>query len=193
MSHHVVVRDDQEAALVVANGRACSPELLGQLLEWSPLVVALDGAFDRLMALGVYAPDQEATDLQKALQWLWDRGHRSAQVLWGNGPGPDHFFGHLHALATAPAGMSVGMLEEESRTFRVPKEFSKCYGQGERLSLMPFPSAFSVETENLLFSLKGEDLHAGHRIGISNQVLQNGRVRISYTDGCLLMTEPLRL
>jgi thiamine pyrophosphokinase len=58
---------------------------------------------------------------------------------------------------------------------------------------MPFPSAFSVETENLLFSLKGEDLHAGQRIGISNQVLQNGRVRISYTDGCLLMTEPLRL
>jgi thiamine pyrophosphokinase len=239
MSHHVVVRDDQEAALVVANGQACSPELLGQLLEWSPLVVALDGAFDRVMALGVkvdvvlgdmdsvggglwgpslkagdpaaleavrqhvegaqdgvqwvYAPDQEATDLQKALQWLWDRGQRSAQVLWGNGPGPDHFFGHLHALATAPEGMSVGMLEEESRTFRVPKEFSKCYGQGERLSLMPFPTAFSVETENLLFSLKGEDLHAGQRIGISNQVLQNGRVRISYTEGCLLMTEPLRL
>ena len=58
---------------------------------------------------------------------------------------------------------------------------------------MPFPEAVSVTTENLLFSLKGEDLHAGQRIGISNQVLQNGRVRISYTEGCLLMTEPLRL
>jgi thiamine pyrophosphokinase len=58
---------------------------------------------------------------------------------------------------------------------------------------MPFPAAFSIETENLLFSLKGEDLHAGQRIGISNQVLQNGRVRISYNHGCLLMTEPLRL
>lgn len=237
MSHHVVVRDDQEAALVVANGQACSPELLGQLLEWSPLVVALDGAFDRLLALGVkvdvvlgdmdsldggrwntalksgdpdaleavrkhvegaqdgvqwvYAPDQEATDLQKALRWLWNRGQRSAQVLWANGPGPDHFYGNLHALATAPEGMAVGMIEDQSRTFRAPKNFSKCYREGDRLSLMPFPEAVSVTTENLFFALNQENLHAGQRIGISNRVVQNGRVRISYSDGCLLLSEPL--
>ena len=70
MSHHVVVRDDQEAALVVANGRACSPELLGQLLEWSPLVVALDGAFDRLMAMGVKV-DVVLGDMDSVGGGLW--------------------------------------------------------------------------------------------------------------------------
>ncbi|MFM8838906.1 MAG: thiamine diphosphokinase [Bacteroidota bacterium] len=239
MSHHVVVRDDQEAALVVANGLACSPELLGQLLEWSPLVVALDGAFDRLTALGikvdvvlgdmdsvgrgqwgaalqkgdshaeeavrhhveaaqdgvrwVYTPDQEYTDLQKALQWLWDNGHRSAQVIWANGPGPDHFFGNLHALATAPEGMAVGMLQEDTRTFRAPKLFSKCYHHGDRLSLIPFPEALSVTTQNLEFALDAEDLKAGQRIGISNRVLQSGLVRINHAGGCLLLSEPLYL
>lgn len=36
MSSHHIVRDDQEPALIIANGAACSSELLGQLLEWSP-------------------------------------------------------------------------------------------------------------------------------------------------------------
>ena len=32
MSSHHIVRDDQEPALIIANGAACSDELLGQLL-----------------------------------------------------------------------------------------------------------------------------------------------------------------
>ena len=39
MSSHHIVRDDQEPALIIANGASCSNELLGQLLEWSPIVI----------------------------------------------------------------------------------------------------------------------------------------------------------
>ncbi len=46
MSSHHIVRDDQEPALIIANGEACSAELLGQLLEWSPLVIVLDSAIE---------------------------------------------------------------------------------------------------------------------------------------------------
>ena len=53
MSSHHIVRDDQEPALIIANGAACSSELLGQLLEWSPLVVVLDSAMERVVALGI--------------------------------------------------------------------------------------------------------------------------------------------
>ena len=49
MSSHHIVRDDQEPALIIANGAACSIELLGQLLEWSPLVVVLDSAMERVV------------------------------------------------------------------------------------------------------------------------------------------------
>ena len=53
MSSHHIVRDDQEPALIIANGLACNTELLGQLLEWSPLVIVLDAAIERVLDLGI--------------------------------------------------------------------------------------------------------------------------------------------
>ena len=38
MSSHHIVHDDQEPALIIANGAACSEELLGTTIEWSPLL-----------------------------------------------------------------------------------------------------------------------------------------------------------
>ena len=53
MSSHHIVRDDQEPALIIANGAACSDELMGQLLEWSPLVIVLDTAIERVIPLNI--------------------------------------------------------------------------------------------------------------------------------------------
>ena len=53
MSSHHIVREGQEPALLIANGASCQPELLGQLLEWSPLVVVLDSAIWRVFDLGI--------------------------------------------------------------------------------------------------------------------------------------------
>ena len=53
MSSHHIVRDDQEPALIIANGASCNIELLGQLLEWSPLVIVLDSAMERVLELGI--------------------------------------------------------------------------------------------------------------------------------------------
>ena len=53
MSSHHIVRDDQEPALIIANGASCSQELLGQLLEWSPLVIVLDSAIERVLEIGI--------------------------------------------------------------------------------------------------------------------------------------------
>jgi thiamine pyrophosphokinase len=55
MSSHHIVRDDQEPALLIANGASCDPELLGQLLEWSPFVVVLDRAIWRVLDAGIKA------------------------------------------------------------------------------------------------------------------------------------------
>ena len=53
MSSHHIVREGQEPALIIANGESCSNELMGQLLEWSPLVLVLDGAITRVNELGI--------------------------------------------------------------------------------------------------------------------------------------------
>jgi len=239
MSHHTVVKDNQEPALILANGSPCRRELLEQLLEWSPKVIALDGAFDRLVdweikvdavigdmdslnqgefgpkagetssdtarllqaqeyvaqrqdgVVWVHTPDQEATDLQKALRWLYAQGHRAAHLLWANGPGADHFVGNLHAVATVPEDFAVTMIQDDSRIFRLPKQFSKCYEAGSRLSLIPFPIAEGIRTENLVYALTDEELQLGKRLGISNTVDRTALVRIDHRSGCLMLQEPL--
>lgn len=44
MSSHHIVREDQEPALVLEDWHELGEQLLGQLLEWSPTVVASDSA-----------------------------------------------------------------------------------------------------------------------------------------------------
>ena len=108
MSSHHIVRDDQEPALIIANGASCNEELLGQLLEWSPLVIVLDSAMERVLDLGikvdvllgdfdrdfdpnyykekqypleiVHTPDQNKTDLEKAFDYLIEKLWRDAKL-----------------------------------------------------------------------------------------------------------------
>ena len=98
MSSHHIVREGQEPALIIANGQACSMDLLNQLLEWSPFIVVLDGALSRVLELGIkfdvalgdfdglnidtlrdqippdtaieFTPDQNKTDLEKGIEYL---------------------------------------------------------------------------------------------------------------------------
>ena len=118
MSSHHIVRDDQEPALIIANGASCSFDLLGQLLEWSPIVVVLDNAIDRVLQLDikvdvllgdfdndfdpdiykekqypleiVHTPNQDKTDLEKALDYLIEKGHKAVNVVWATGKRADH-------------------------------------------------------------------------------------------------------
>jgi uncharacterized Rossmann fold enzyme len=53
MSSHHFVRDGQEPALIIANGAECDSELLGQLLEWNPYVLVLDGALQRVLDMNI--------------------------------------------------------------------------------------------------------------------------------------------
>ena len=53
MSSHHIVKDDQEPALIIANGASCATELMGQLLEWSPWVIVLDSAIERVLPLNI--------------------------------------------------------------------------------------------------------------------------------------------
>ena len=132
MSSHHIVRDDQEPALIIANGASCSEELMGQLLEWSPLVIVLDSAIERVLELGikvdvllgdfdrgfnpeyylekqypleiVHTPNQEKTDLEKAFDYLIDKGHKAVNVIWATGKRADHTITNITGLSTALTG-----------------------------------------------------------------------------------------
>lgn len=217
MSSHHIVREKQEPALLVANGASCSEDLLGQLLEWSPFVLALDGALPRLLQLGIkvdavlgdfdsigikeeelapyhpiriiQAEDQEFTDLEKGLMFLIEEGHQAVNIVWGTGRRLDHTLANLTNLVKFADKLTINLLDDHSRVYPLPRNFEKWYPAGTILSLFPIGKVEGITTENLLYPLHNETLEIGVRIGTSNEVIRDGWVKISHQSGHLMMME----
>ncbi|MEE1898385.1 thiamine diphosphokinase [Flavobacterium rakeshii] len=217
MSSHHIVRDDQEPALIIANGAACSKELMGQLLEWSPLVIVLDNAIERVMELGikvdvllgdfdngfdaekykelqypleiVHTPSQDKTDLEKALDYLIDRKIPAANVIWATGKRADHTITNITNIVRYRDLIKVVILDDHSKVFLLPKKFEKWYPQNTPLSLIPIGKVIGIKTQNLKYELNNEELTLGYRTGSSNVTLKDGIVLIEHKEGDLLMME----
>ncbi|MCW4470054.1 thiamine diphosphokinase [Flavobacterium sp. MFBS3-15] len=217
MSSHHIVRDDQEPALIIANGAECSRELMGQLLEWSPFVVVLDSAIERVINLGVkidvllgdfdrgfdpeqyremqypleivYTPDQDKTDLEKALDFLIDRGFPAVNVIWATGRRADHTITNITNIVRYRDKIKIVVLDDHSKVFLLPQKFEKWYPAGTPLSLIPIGKVSGIHSKNLKYELDNDELTIGYRTGSSNQALDDGIVKIEHSEGDLLLME----
>jgi len=217
MSSHHIVRDDQEPALIIANGAACDPELLGQLLEWSPLVVVLDSAIERVLELGikvdvllgdfdhgfdpeiyrmsqypieiVYAPDQNKTDLEKAFDYLIQRQIPAANVVWATGKRADHTITNLTNIVRYRNLLKIVILDDHSKIFLLPNKFEKWYTAKTPISLIPIGVVNGIFSNNLKYELNDDTLTMGYRTGSSNSVEKDGIVTITHLEGDLLLME----
>lgn len=217
MSSHHIVRDDQEPALIIANGASCSPELLGQLLEWSPLVIVLDSAIERVFELGIkvdvllgdfdrgfdpdyyrekqypieiiHKPNQDKTDLEKAFDYLIEKGHRAANVIWATGKRADHTITNLTSIVSYRNKLKIVVLDDHSKVHLLPHKFEKWYTSNTLISLIPIGEVTGITTENLFYPLQNESLTMGYRTGSSNHVIQDGLVKIEHLSGDLLLME----
>jgi thiamine pyrophosphokinase len=219
MSSHHIVRDDQEPALIIANGASCNPELLGQLLEWSPLVVVLDSAMVRVMELDIkvdvllgdfdrdfdpeiyktsqfpieiiHAPDQNKTDLEKAFDYLIKRKIPAVNVVWATGRRADHTITNITNITRYRNLLKIVILDDHSKVFLLPKKFEKWYTANTPISLIPIGHVNGIHSDNLHYPLKGDSLTIGYRTGSSNHVIKDGIVTIEHDEGDLLMMECL--
>lgn len=217
MSSHHIVRDDQEPALIIANGAPCSNELLGQLLEWSPLVIVLDSAIERVMELGikvdvllgdfdqgfdpehyrnlqfpleiVYAPDQEKTDLEKAFDYLVEKGHKAVNVVWATGKRADHTITNITNIVRFQDTLKIVILDDHSKIFQLPKRYEKWYPKGFPISIIPIGTVDGITSTNLDYPLNDETLTMGYRTGSSNHVAEDGIITIEHKEGDLLLME----
>jgi len=217
MSSHHIVRDDQEPALIIANGAPCDKELLGQLLEWSPLVIVLDSAIKKVTDLNikvdvllgdfdnalnphefiqsqhpievVYTPDQNKTDLEKAFDYLIERKIPAVNVIWATGKRADHTLANLTNIVRYRDSLKIVVLDDHSRVFVLPRQFTKWYPKKTNISLIPVGTVNGITSCNLLYELENDTLTMGYRSGNSNQVAQDGIVSISHDAGDLLMME----
>lgn len=217
MSSHHIVRDDQEPALIIANGQACSAELLGQLLEWSPIVVVLDSAIERVLQLDikvdvllgdfdrnfdaesyknkqfpieiVHTPDQNKTDLEKAFDYLIEKKHHAVNVVWATGKRADHTISNITNLVRYRNKLKIVLLDDHSKIHLLPQKFEKWYTKATPISLIPIGEVFGITTFNLKYPLLNESLLLGYRSGNSNEVLNDGLVTIEHSSGDLLLME----
>ncbi len=212
MSSHHYVKEGQEPALIIANGEMCSYELLVSIMEWCPYIVALDGAYDKLLAMKI-TPDivigdwdslhsleetmhtefikddnQENTDLEKAIDYLLSKGRTDINIVWSTGRRLDHTLNNMATLAKYPEAKIV-VYDNHSKAFILPKTYVKFYDKGTPLSLIPLHTAKGISTENLKYNLKNEALEFGKRSGTSNEAATSGKVTISYREGLLLLIE----
>ena len=219
MSSHHIVRDDQEPALIIANGAACSNELLGQLLEWSPLVVVLDSAMERVVELGIkvdvllgdfdrgfdanyyreshypieiiHTPDQEKTDLEKAFDYLYARNIPAVNVVWATGKRADHTITNLTNIVNYREKLKIVIIDDHSKVFLLPRKFEKWYTEKTPISLIPVGKVTGIHSFNLHYPLKEDTLTMGYRTGSSNFVTKDGIVVIEHETGDLLLMECL--
>lgn len=217
MSSHHIVRDDQEPALIIANGASCQPELLGQLLEWSPLVVVLDSAMERVMELDIkvdvligdfdrnfdpekyqeeqfpieiiHTPDQNKTDLEKAFDYLIARNIPAVNVVWATGKRADHTITNITSISKYRNVLKIVLLDDHSKIFLLPKKFEKWYTANTPISLIPIGNVTGIRSSNLFYPLQNDTLTLGYRTGSSNHVTQDGIVTIEHEDGDLLLME----
>lgn len=217
MSSHHIVRDDQEPALIIANGAECSNELLGQLLEWSPIVIVLDNAMERVVNLGikvdvllgdfdgdfnpeiykekqfpleiVHAPNQDKTDLEKAFDYLIEKGHKAVNVIWATGKRADHTITNITNIVSYRNKLKIVILDDHSKVFLLPNKFEKWYTKNTPISLIPIGKVSGITTQNLFYPLYNEELTIGYRTGSSNHVTEDGIVKIEHTEGDLLLME----
>jgi thiamine pyrophosphokinase len=217
MSSHHIVRDDQEPALIIANGASCSEDLLGQLLEWSPLVIVLDSAIERVVNLKikvdvllgdfdrnfdadfyrtnqfpieiVHTPDQNKTDLEKAFDYLITRKIPAVNVVWATGKRADHTITNLTNIVRYRNLLKIVILDDHSKVYLLDNKFQKWYPKNTIISLIPIGKVTGISTENLYYPLSNEDLNIGYKSGSSNHVYEDGLVKIEHVEGDLLMME----
>lgn len=217
MSSHHIIREDQEPALIIANGESCSLELLEQLLEWSPYVLVLDGALHRVIDLGIKfsgalgdwdsvenihelvehqhpidlidAPNQDKTDLEKGIEHLLQKGHSEIHIVWASGKRLDHTLNNIITLAKYSNQGTLVLFDDHTRAYCIPKTFSKYFNRGTNISLFPMNQCQGITTSGLKYNLEKGSLDLPSRTGSSNETVSDGIVEISYQSGQLILME----
>jgi thiamine pyrophosphokinase len=205
-------------AFVFANGEPCSHTLLNTLLNQYPdaIKIVLDGGIEHFEQYNlvpdvwmgdfdhylnekeildkypnltvIHTPDQEYTDLEKALIWLQKHDFKTVHVFWATGRRLDHTVNNTVNIARFSSVFEkIVLYDDYSMCMPLPNRFEQYFRKDTVISLVPLGTVTGIVTENLKYPLNHEELRLGYRNGTSNEVLQDGWVRITYQNGDLLL------
>lgn len=179
-------------ALVVANGSMPGVDRLRKAIAQADYVLAVDGGANALEDCGfaadavlgdfdslrdgvlpdarrIPAPDQDHTDIDKAIQYLVDAGAASIVMTGVTGNRLDHTFGALNVLVKYGRIVDLTLLDDVGTAKLVDKSIVVDVYEGRTVSLLPMGLVTGVVTSGLKWPLAGDCLRPGARDGISNE------------------------
>ncbi|NOZ95449.1 MAG: thiamine diphosphokinase [Acidobacteria bacterium] len=203
----------KEHAVLVANGPvAWTPELAALAAAGEPLLAA-DGGADALARIGlmpravigdldsispetaawvgparlVSRPDQDRTDLEKALIYAFDEaGVRRLTVLGALGGRSDHEVGNLGLLWRLARGTNLAFRDAASWTIAVSGTVELDAAPGEIWSFWSFDPAVLVTLDGVRWPVRRVSLAAGGRPSISNEATAS-KVRVVAEGGAVIV------
>jgi thiamine pyrophosphokinase len=203
---------DGGGALLVANAPLkWNPDLASMAAAASPLIAA-DGGANHLARLGlrpaavigdldsisadvrawlgegfmVHRPDQDRTDLDKALAYAFDElGVERLTVLAALGGRSDHDVANLGLLARLAMGENLVFAASHQTILAVAGEASLASNPGETWSFWTFDPFVRVTIEGVRWPIADAALDAANRPSISNEATQD-RISIKTTEGSVI-------
>jgi thiamine pyrophosphokinase len=199
-------------ALIIANGLQPPLFIVRPFVLAAQLVVCADGGanhalkmnikphviigdFDSIMSSTkhyyshirqIVDPDQNSTDLEKAISYCVRQKMASADIVGATGDRLDHTTGTLGCFKKYRGEIDLRVIDSVGVLSLVRDEAAFTARVGEKVSLIPLDRCTGITTQNLKYPLNGESLELGEREGISNQAT-GAEVRISVTSGTLLL------
>jgi thiamine pyrophosphokinase len=199
-------------ALIIANGFLPSDSRVRRLRATADVVVCADGGANRARGVGIKPdiilgdldslslatrrfykdtpifeiPDQESTDLEKAILFCIALGAASADILGALGGRIDHITGSLGCFKRFGKKIELRFIDQYGELSRIQNSVRLKTRRGQKISLIPLDRCTGVTTRNLKYPLRNDILETGVREGISNEAT-GGFATISLKRGTLLL------
>jgi thiamine pyrophosphokinase len=139
----------------------------------------------------IHRPDQDRTDLDKALGYAFDElGLERLTVLGATGGRLDHAVGNLGLLAKRALGDRLVFVAADHRVMAITGELALDAEPGETWSFFTFDPAVRVTLEGLKWPVSDAALDLAGRPSISNEAASD-EVRIRSTGGAVVVVRRL--
>ena len=188
------------AVTIFADGDPCPPALRRRLAR-GRFVIALDGAAENARKEGwlpqmiagdfdsiskatlkhfekkgvsiLHTPDQDYTDLEKAIAWCVLRDAQSIWVAQAFGGRLDHTFANLSFLKRFhEPDRELILWQAKEHVFFVRDDRRRLSGKaGRRIAVLPFPEC-TANSRGLEYELRGAKLELGKKESVANSALR---------------------
>lgn len=137
----------------------------------------------------VHTPDQNATDFEKGIQYIIEKGYKNIIGLGLTGKRMDHTFNNISSLGKFNDAAYIQLIDAYSKIECISRSYNRTHKKGTVISLLPLGETNGIITKNLVYPLMNESLSLGKRTGSSNEVKEDGEVIITISKGKLIIME----